>query len=128
MSATYAMYQEQILDHYKNPRNKGTLRDATLRARESNPLCGDEIALYLVVDGKDRISDVRFDGEGCAISQASASMLTEMIKGKTLAQARAVREEDILKAVGIPLSAVRTKCAILSLHVLGLALTSPKES
>jgi len=128
MSATYAMYQEQILDHYKNPRNKGTLRDATLRARESNPLCGDEIALYLVVDGKDRISDVRFDGEGCAISQASASMLTEMIKGKTLAQARAVREEDILKAVGVPLSAVRTKCAILSLHVLGLALTSPKES
>ncbi len=122
MAASYELYQEQILDHYKHPRNKGVLESATLKARDSNPLCGDEITLYLLVDGHDRIADVRFDGQGCAISQASASMLTTMVKGKTLAEARALGQQDIFKAVGVPLSAVRVKCALLSLQVLGVAL------
>jgi len=116
------MYQEHILDHYKNPRNKGRLEPASLQAMDSNPLCGDSVALYLRVDGSARISDVRFDGRGCAISQASASMLTTMIQGKTLAEARALGQEDILKALGVPLSPVRLQCALLSLNVLRLAL------
>lgn len=122
MSAAYQIYQEQILDHYKNPRNKGILEPATLQGHESNPLCGDELTMYLLLDGQDRITDVRFNGQGCAISQASASMLTTMVKGKTVAEAKALGQEAILKALGIPLSAVRLKCALLSLQVLDLAL------
>ena len=82
-------YQAQILDHYKHPHNRGTLDPATHAARESNPLCGDEISLTLRVDGSDRIEEVRFDGEGCAISMASASLLADGVKGKTLAEAGA---------------------------------------
>ncbi len=81
MSATYDLYQEQILDHYKHPRNKGPLPGATLNAKDSNPLCGDEVILHLNLDGSHRVSDVRFEGQGCAISQASASILTTMLKG-----------------------------------------------
>src|SRR3989449_6746016 len=78
MSISYDMYQEQILDHYKHPRNKGPLAGATKNARDSNPLCGDEVVLHVKVDGSDRIVEVKFEGQGCAISQASASMLTTM--------------------------------------------------
>lgn len=116
------LYQEQILDHYKRPRNKGPMPGATLEARDTNPLCGDEVILRLKVDGSDRISDVRFDGQGCAISQASASMLTTIVKGKTLSETKALEREAILKALGIPLSAVRLKCALLSWNVLKVAI------
>src|SRR3972149_1814024 len=102
MASVYDMYQEQILDHYKRPRNKGVLEPASHHAKESNPLCGDEISLYLV-------ADVRFDGQGCAISQASASMLTVTLKGKAVREAKALDKEAVLAALGIPLSAVRTK-------------------
>lgn len=122
MSASYELYQEQILDHYKKPRNKGPLPDATHTARDSNPLCGDEVVLHLRVDGSDRIADVSFEGQGCAISQASASMLTTLVKGRPLPEAQRLDREAILKTLGIPLSAVRLKCALLSLHVLKLAL------
>lgn len=127
MASAYDMYQEQILDHYKRPRNKGVLEPASHHAKESNPLCGDEIALYLVVDGADRIADVRFDGQGCAISQASASMLTVTLKGKAVREAKALDKEAVLAALGIPLSAVRTKCALLSWHVLRKALGAPTK-
>lgn len=122
MAAAYDLYQEQILDHYKHPRNKGPLPGASLDGRDSNPLCGDEVILHLKVDGSQRIADVRFEGQGCAISQASASMLTTMLKGVTVPDAEALDREAILKQLGIPLSAVRLKCALLSLHVLKLAL------
>ena len=121
------LYQAQILDHYKHPRNKGRLEPAELHAMESNPLCGDTVALYLRLDGADRISEVRFDGEGWAISQASASILTTMLQGKSLAEAKAIGRDEILKAVGVPLSAVRVQCALLSLNVLKLALGETPE-
>lgn len=122
MSVSYEMYQEQILDHYKHPRNKGPLPDATKNARDTNPLCGDEVVLHLKVDGSDRIADVRFEGQGCAISQASASLLTTIVRGLSVSDAEALDRDAILKKLGIPLSAVRLKCALLSLHVLKVAL------
>src|SRR3989442_1794503 len=126
MSASYDLYQEQILDHYKHPRNKGPLPGATLNARDSNPLCGDEVVLHVNVDGSKRVSDVRFEGRGCAISQASASILTTMLKGLSLTDVEAVNQDALLKKLGIPLSVVRLKCAVLSLHVLKLALGDAK--
>lgn len=122
MAASYDLYQEQILDHYKKPRNKGPLPGATNTARDSNPLCGDEVVLHLRVDGSDRIAAVTFEGQGCAISQASASILTTMLRDRTRSEAEALDREAILRTLGIPLSAVRLKCALLSLHVLKLAL------
>src|SRR5207247_8404067 len=107
MAVSYEMYQEQILDHYKHPRNKGSLPSATKNARDTNPLCGDEVVLHLKIDGSDRIADVRFEGQGCAISQASASMLTTIVKGMSLGDATALDRDAILKKLGIPLSAVR---------------------
>jgi nitrogen fixation NifU-like protein len=128
MAGAYAVYQAQILDHYKHPRNRGGLDAATHEASESNPLCGDAISMALRVDGAERIVDVRFDGEGCAISVASASILTEYLKGKTLAEARTLDRETVLKNVGVPLSAVREQCALLSLHVLKRAVGETKGS
>lgn len=127
MVASYEMYQEQILDHYKRPRNKGVLDAPTHEARASNPLCGDEIALYLRVDSSNRIADIRFQGQGCAISQASASMLTEGVRGRTLDEARTLSRDEVLRRLGIPLSAVRMKCALLSLHVLQAAVGAPTK-
>jgi nitrogen fixation NifU-like protein len=112
---------EIILDHYRNPRNFGDLPDATVRAKDSNPLCGDVVEMHLKIEG-DRIVDVRFKGKGCAISQASASMLTERIKGMTLDEARRLGRDDIIEMLGVQLSPVRIKCATLSLKVLKLAI------
>jgi len=111
-------YRENILDHYRNPRNKGRLENPTHMHEEHNPLCGDVIRIDLVVNEQDVIEEVRFDGQGCAISQASASMLTEMIQGKTLEEAKQVSKEDILEALGIDIGPVRLKCALLSLKAL----------
>jgi len=122
MSASYEMYQEQILDHYKHPRNKGPLPGATFDARDTNPLCGDEVTLHLKVDGSHRLSEARFEGQGCAISQASASLLTTILKGLSTSEARVLTEATLLAKLGIPLSVVRRKCALLSFHVLRRAL------
>ena len=111
-------YRENILDHYRNPRNKGRLENPTHTHEEHNPLCGDIIRIDLHVNGDNVIDQVRFDGKGCAISQASASMLTEMIQGKTLDEAKQLSKEDILEALGIEIGPVRLKCALLSLKVL----------
>lgn len=120
---SFEIYREIILDYYRNPRNFGTIPDAEVQARDSNPLCGDDIALYVKLDGDGRAADVKFDGRGCAISQASASMLTEMVKGKPLDQLRQLGKEQILKALGNPdLGPVRIKCALLSLKVLKTGL------
>jgi nitrogen fixation protein NifU and related proteins len=111
-------YKENILDHYRHPRNAGVLEHPTHSHEEHNPLCGDVIRLDLHVDENNVIDQVAFKGKGCAISQASASMLTEMIKGKTLDEAKALNKESILEALGIEIGPVRMKCALLSLKVL----------
>jgi len=124
----YEMYQEQILDHYKHPRNRGEMPDADLQARDYNPLCGDDLTIYLKTDEKGTITDVKFTGQGCAISQSSASMLTMMLKGKNISEAKGIDPDRIVKMLGIPLSAVRLKCALLSLQVLKKALFSKELS
>lgn len=108
---------EIILDHYRNPRNYGEMRDADIRARDSNPLCGDVVELFLKIEDG-RVKDVSFMGKGCAISQASASMLTERLRGMSIEDVKNLQRSDILEMLGIELSPVRLKCALLSLKVL----------
>ena len=112
------MYREVILDHYKNPRNKGTLDPHDFSYEDENPLCGDKLRIDVRLDAEQRISEVAFSGRGCAISQASASMLTEAIIGKTVAEVKQMSKDDILELLGIELGPVRLKCALLSLKVL----------
>jgi nitrogen fixation NifU-like protein len=121
MSMDY--YREYILDHYRNPRNYGKLDQPDVHAEDSNPLCGDQLAMDLLVEG-DCIKEVRFQGRGCAISQAAASMLSEKIEGKTVREVVALGKDDVLEDLGIDISPARTKCAFLSLRVLhrGLAI------
>ncbi len=116
-------YREYILEHYRNPRNYGKLDKPDVHAEDTNPLCGDQLGMDLMVEG-DLVKEVRFQGRGCAISQSAASMLSEMIEGKTVAEVRALGKEDVLDALGVPISPARTKCAFLSLRVLhrGLAM------
>ena len=113
-----SIYSEIILDYYRYPRNKGTLSHAQIHARDSNPLCGDVVEMQMALDEKNSVKDVKFNGQGCAISQASASMLTELVKGKSLDEVRKISKEDILSLIGGQLTAVRLKCALLSLKVL----------
>ncbi len=122
------IYTEIILDYYKNPRNEGPLPDATTCAKEDNPLCGDKIRINLKIEkdkktGKEKISKATFCGKGCAISQASASMLTEKLIGKTPKEIEKITDEDIKKMLNIPISPAREKCAILCLHAAKKALT-----
>lgn len=112
------MYREFILDHYKNPRFHGVLDPADITYEDDNPLCGDVIRIDLRVDSDNRIVESAFSGQGCAISQASASMLMEDIQGKTLAEIKEFTREDILEMLGIELGPVRLKCAMLALKVL----------
>ncbi len=108
---------ENILDHYENPRNKGVLDDPDISHEEDNPVCGDRVRIDLKVeDGV--ITDVRFSGRGCSISQAAASMLTEEIKGKPLEDVKHFDRQRVLDLLGIPIGPVRMKCALLSLKVL----------
>ncbi len=111
------LYRENIIDHYRSPRNKGHIEEPDIHYHDVNPFCGDEITMELKLDG-DRIVDVAFDGKGCAISQASASMLTEEIMGKTMDEVKAMDKDDILEMLGIPIGPVRLKCALLSLKAL----------
>jgi nitrogen fixation NifU-like protein len=115
------MYSEIILDHFKNPRNFGKLADANASARDVNLGCGDVIEISLRVEGS-TVRDIRFEGQGCAISQATASMLTEFVKGKTADEILKMQPYDLFNLIGITLSPVRAKCAILSLNVLKLAV------
>ncbi|GER88110.1 iron-sulfur cluster scaffold-like protein [Dictyobacter vulcani] len=121
-------YREYILDHYRDPRNYGTLEHPDVHCEDSNPLCGDQLGMDLQIEG-DRVTEVRIQGRGCAISQASASMLSEMIEGKTLEEVIALGKEDVLEALGIPISPARTKCAFLGLRVLhrGLAIAGLEQ-
>ena len=112
------LYREVILDHYKNPRNRGTLDPNSFSYEDENPLCGDKLRMDVRVDETQRVTDVAFSGRGCAISQASASMLTETLVGKTLDEVKQISKDDILDLLGIELGPVRLKCALLSLKVL----------
>jgi nitrogen fixation protein NifU and related proteins len=114
---TDSLYREAILDHFRNPRNKGTLDPADYSYEDVNPLCGDEIRMDLRTDGE-RITEVRFSGRGCAISQAAASILTEMVEGRPLDEVKAISREDLLDELGVPISPARMKCAMLGLKVL----------
>ncbi len=117
------LYSELILEHSKYPSNYGTLDHATISHEEHNPLCGDTVHIDLLVED-DVITDVRFSGKGCAISQASASMLTEAIKGLSVEAARQFSKDELLDLIGIPLhrNPVRLKCALLSLKAFKAGL------
>jgi nitrogen fixation NifU-like protein len=140
-----ALYQELILDHYRRPRNKGELEGATRSAVMKNPLCGDEVALHVKLEG-DRLSDVRFSGRGCSISQASASMMTQLVKGKDAAEIAELREtfrDLVMGAASVDDSAAtgklgslralggvsrfpaRVKCALLAWNALETAMSEP---
>ncbi|NJK79465.1 MAG: SUF system NifU family Fe-S cluster assembly protein [Chloroflexaceae bacterium] len=118
-----SFYSEDILEHSKYPSNFGTLEHATCSHEEHNPLCGDRVRIDLMIEG-DTVQDIRFSGKGCAISMASASMLTEAIKGQSVAAAHAFSKDDLLELIGIPLqhNPVRLKCALLSLKALKVGL------
>jgi nitrogen fixation protein NifU and related proteins len=116
-----SIYKEEILDHYKHPRNYGRLENPDIHVEANNPLCGDRLQMDLIVkDGV--VEDVRFSGQGCAISQASASMLTEEMVGAPLDELANLTREDILDNLGVEVSYGRLKCALLSLGLLRLAL------
>ena len=121
------LYREVILDHYKNPRGHGVIEDADAHADGVNPLCGDEVSIYVqFADDGETVEEVKFSGRGCAISQASTSMLMEMAQGRTATEIAELPKEDLLEEVGIPLTPVRLKCALLGLGVLKVALHRAK--
>jgi nitrogen fixation NifU-like protein len=121
------LYREVILDHYKNPRGHGVIEDPDAQAEGLNPLCGDEVSIYVqFAEDGETIDEVKFSGRGCAISQASTSMLMEMAKGRTAQEIAELPKEELLDEVGIPLTPVRLKCALLGLGVLKVALHRAK--
>jgi nitrogen fixation NifU-like protein len=118
---TDSIYREIILDHNRNPRNRGTLDPADFTFFDTNPLCGDEVRIDLRV-AADRVSEIKFSGRGCAVSLASTSILTEMVEGLSLDEVKALTKDDLLEEVGIPVSPARLKCALLGLKVLKSAV------
>ncbi len=111
------IYREKILAHYKNPQNFGRIKNPDASLEEGNPLCGDKIGMEVQIEDK-KIKEIAFWGEGCAISQASASLLTEKVKGQSLEETKKLTKDDILNLLGIELSPARLKCALLPLEVL----------
>lgn len=116
------LYRDEILEHYRNPHNFGTLASPDAVSEGANPLCGDRITLMLGISDEGTIEEVAFTGRGCAISQASASMLTDEIRGKPLDEISRLGREEVLESLGIEISPARLKCALLSLQTLRSAL------
>jgi nitrogen fixation protein NifU and related proteins len=113
------LYRDFILEHYRSPHNKGVLDPHDLHFADSNPTCGDEMSMTLVLDEpKQHIADVAFDGRGCAISQASASILTDELRGMSLADVQSMHPKHVLDELGVPIGPARLKCALLSYKVL----------
>jgi nitrogen fixation NifU-like protein len=121
------MYREVILDHYKNPRGHGVLDPADAHADGQNPLCGDEVSIYVAfAEDGETIDEVKFSGRGCAISQAATSMLMEMVAGKSATNVATLDKQELLDEIGIPLNPARIKCALLGLTTLKVALHKAK--
>ncbi|MBX5470047.1 MAG: SUF system NifU family Fe-S cluster assembly protein [Thermoleophilaceae bacterium] len=118
-----ALYRDFILDHYKNPRNFGELEPHDLEAHDHNPLCGDELGVHLRVDDEGKVTDVRFHGQGCAISQAAASIVSEEIVGMSVDEIAKLPASWVIEQLGIEISPTRRKCALLNLKVLRGATT-----
>jgi len=116
------LYRDEILEHYRRPHNFGTLTDPDVSYEGANPLCGDRLTLMLDLDESGTVTDVAFTGRGCAISQASASMLTDTLRGRTTAELGKLAKDDVLELLGIDISPARLKCALLSLDTLQRAL------
>jgi nitrogen fixation NifU-like protein len=127
-SSEEELYQEHILDHYETPFHRGKCALATHRHEDDNPLCGDVVQMELEIDPEERIRQAYFDGDGCCISQAAASMLVKQIEGKTVAEARTMSATDMLNLFGVRLTPNRQKCCLLSWRVLQGALHSPAEA
>ena len=121
------MCREVILDHYKNPREHGVIADADAEAEGFDPLCGDEVSIYVsFAEDGETIDDIKFSGRGCAISQAATSMLVDMAKGRKAQELAEMPKDDLLEEIGIPLTPIRLKCALLGLGVLKVALHRAK--
>jgi len=118
------LYREIIIDHYKHPRNFGVIKNADLQGGEDNVVCGDRVELFLKLDKQKKVKEVKWQGEGCALSQASASLLSEMLLGKNLKELVKISNKDILKVVGENLNPSRQKCATLSFEALTKTLNS----
>jgi nitrogen fixation protein NifU and related proteins len=127
MSEFDQLYREVILDHYKNPRGHGALEPHHAHAEGQNPLCGDEVSIFVRFgDDGETIDEVGFEGRGCAISQAATSMLTELVRGRKASDVAVLPKDELLEEIGIPLTPIRLKCAILGLGVLKVALHRAK--
>ena len=125
-----SMYREQLIDLYQNPLNHGELDPHTWSYEEDNPLCGDVIRIDVRLGDDGKVEEIAWSGDGCAVSQASASLLTEEIKGLTVEQIKEYDKQELLDLLGIPLSMMRVKCALLSLKVLkagAYGIPDPKE-
>ena len=118
------LYRDFILEHYREPHNRGVLEPHDLEFADSNPTCGDELSMTIVLDeSRGRIADVAFDGRGCAISQASASIMTDALRGLSLDDVRAMEPRGVVEALGVPIGPARLKCALLGYKVLQGAVT-----
>ncbi|MDD5040721.1 MAG: iron-sulfur cluster assembly scaffold protein [Patescibacteria group bacterium] len=117
------LYREIIMDHYKNPRNKGIMRHPDGSAERDNPLCGDRIVIAYKLDGKKKkLLSVKFEGTGCSLTRAGASMLTEFVKGKTIKELAVYTDGDFIADMGVPITPARKKCALLALEALRTAV------
>jgi len=122
------LYREIIIDHYKNPQHKGKLDESDFSFEDENPLCGDRLQIELRVDENQNVLDAKFDGHGCAISISAADLLLDSIIGKSIEDLKKLQKKDILDLLGIELSPVRLKCALLSLKVLKAAVYELQEA
>ena len=119
---SHDMYQQNILDHYKHPRNFGEIPDATAKAHAANPLCGDELDFYLTLDTEDVVTAAQFTGRGCTITMASASMLSEKLKGMSRTEIEQLSNDDAVQLLGVPINPARLKCATLALEAVQQAI------
>lgn len=121
------LYREEILEHYRRPHNFGTLEEPDAVHEGSNPLCGDRITMMLALSPEGLVTDVAFTGRGCAISQASASLLTDQVRGRPIADLETMAGQEVIELLGIDISPARLKCALLSLETLQQALQARPE-